>query len=124
MKRNSPDRCWSDAIEKCRDEGECRVCNVQRGLEAAHTIGRKYDRPKKFGAKRLYVDPRGIVPLCSHCHGQYDRHEIGILEVLNPDEQMYAVEVLGTIEAARMRLDPVDYHRVIQEARMAVKEAA
>ena len=124
MKRGSPDRDWGDAIAKCRDEGECRVCHVQRGLECAHTIGRKHDQPKKFGAKRLYVNPVSVIPLCSHCHGQFDRHEIGILEVLTPEEQIYAVERLGTIEAARVQLDPVDYHRVIMEARMAVREAA
>lgn len=122
MKRGQPTRQWDDAIDKCRDEGECRICHVQRSIQCAHTVGRKYDQPKP-GRKTLWVDPDSVIPLCAHCHDQQERGEVGILEVMTYDEQLYAVKTLGSIEAARRELDPQDYHRVIQGARMRVREA-
>jgi len=125
MKRRQPDRNWDDAIEKCKDEGECRVCKVQRGLDCAHLAPRTHDRPKHAGQKRLYVHPNNVVPLCAHDHYGLDHSELDVLPYLTLDEQLHVVRVLGGIEQARMRLAPTDYHRRIQAAReAALLEAA
>lgn len=123
MKRGGPNRDWKDAVAKCEEEGRCRQCGIERGLQVAHTIGRKFDQPRE-GRKTLYVDPDAVIPLCVHCHQSFDAGEEGVLEVLTPAEQLYAVKALGTIEAARRRLDPLDYRRDIQQARIEARLAA
>lgn len=123
MRRGGPGREWDAAIEKCRDEGQCRYCGIQANLQAAHTIKRQYDERVKPGSRNRRVNPDGVIPLCAHCHDLQERGEISILGVLSLDEQLYAVARLGTIEAARRRLDPLDYHRAIEAARVEVREA-
>lgn len=118
--KGQPRRDWKAARAKVEEEGECRVCGITRGLQAAHTVGRKYDRPRAEGLKTLWVDPDSIVPLCPSCHGEFDAHETGILEHLTLVEQIYAVAVTGSIESARRRLDPLDYSRPVQDARADV----
>ena len=125
MRRGSPDRNWDDAIEKCRDEGKCRVCKVQRGLDCAHLAPRTHDRPKHVGQKRLYVHPDNAVPLCSHCHYGFDHSELDVLPHLTLEEQLHVVRTLGGLEQARIRLAPLDYRRDIQAARVTAElEAA
>lgn len=111
----------------------CRVCGIQGRTERAHVAGRKYDRPKRRGGlplKLLEVHPDSIVPLCGpagdrhSCHHQYDAGELDLLPYLSLAEQLRAVEDLGGIELARKRLAPSDYHRAIEDARVAVLEAA
>ena len=124
MRRSQPDRNWDDAIVKCRDEGECRVCNVQRGLDCAHLAPRKHDRPKHAGQKRLYVHPDNVIPLCSHCHYGFDHSELDVQGHLTLEEQLHVVKVLGGIEQARRRLSPLDYRRDIESARVEAELAA
>jgi hypothetical protein len=104
-----PKRNWKDARAKVELEGACRVCKTELCLEAAHVTGRRHDRPKP-GKKELWVDPVSVVPLCGPfpegCHGAYDRHEISILSVLETDEQVRAVEDLGSIDSALHRVAP------------------
>ena len=119
-----PNRDWDDAIRKVRAEGECRICGVQRNLQAAHLAPRAHDKPKRFGSKTLYVDPANILPLCASCHRKFDAHEIDVLEYLRVGEQLYVVEALGGIENARMRLAPLDYRSQIQGARIKARMAA
>lgn len=117
-----PKRDQDAAIEKCRDEGKCRYCGIQANLQMAHILKRQFD-VKKPGTKTRFVNPDGVIPLCAHCHDLQERGEISILGKLQPEEQVYAVQRLGSIEQARRRLDPLDYHRRIEEARLEVAEA-
>jgi len=120
-----PNRDWDDAIRKVREEGECRVCGVQRQLEAAHLAPRKHDKPKRFGSKTLWVNPANIVCLCAHCHRDlFDLGRLDLLEYLTVEEQLHVVEALGGIENARMRLAPLDYRPAIQGARVKARMAA
>lgn len=123
MKRSQPKRDWSDGRQKVEDEGQCRVCGINRGLQAAHTLGRKHDLPKRPGQKTLWVNPDGIVPLCQICHTAYDHHELDLLPYLTGSEELYAVANAG-LEQARIRLAPSDYARNIVAARVEAKEAA
>ena len=123
MKRGSPNRYWKDAIAKCEEEGRCRLCGIERGLDAAHTIGRQFDEAPD-GKKTLYVDPDSVVPLCRPCHESQEHNEVGILEVMTPAEQDYADRRLGSMESARRKPDPLDYRRDIQAARIEARLAA
>ncbi len=104
-------RDWRSAIRKVHAEGRCRVCGSERGLEAAHVIGRKHDAvlvgPK--GGERVYVHPDSIVPLCggsvlNDCHRQYDARELDLLPYLHLHEQVRAVEDAGGILSALKRV--------------------
>lgn len=93
-------RDWSAAREKVEGEGRCRACRrTDRGLEAAHVIGRIHD--PKDGKVRA-VD---VVPLCRECHRAYDARSLSILEVLTLEEQAAAVAHLGMLRALR-RVSP------------------
>lgn len=96
------ERYWSGAIEKVRREGRCRLCPEVFGLQAAHTIGRRYDEKAELedGTSAIFVDPDDIVPLCRVCHSAYDRREVSLLEVLTLDEQAAAVSHIGIWRAA------------------------
>lgn len=119
-----PKRIWKDARAKVEAEGRCRICHIERGLQAAHVTRREFDAPKP-GQKTRWVNPDSIVPLCPVCHSSYDRHELSILAHLTHAEQRKALEDMGTIEAVRRRTDPLDYARPIQAAReAALLEAA
>ena len=111
-----PRRDWRDARNKVEDEGRCRLCHIARGLEAAHVLGRRFDRPK-LGQKTLWVNPDSVVPLCRACHSEYDAHEVSILPRLTRAEQLQALKDAGTIEAVRRRTDPLDFARPIERAR-------
>lgn len=127
----TPRRDWSDARQKVQEEGRCRLCSVVGvKLDAAHVLGRRYDRPRVAGSstKVLYVHPDSIVPLCSDhvtddnkvrpgCHYRYDAGEVSILAVLTPDEQVRAIQDAGGIELARRRIDAPDYRPAIEQAR-------
>ena len=123
MKRSQPRRDWTDSLAKCEEEGKCRVCGIERGLQQAHTVGRKHDKPKP-GRKTLWVNPDAVIPLCVHCHQEQEAGDISILQVLTYEEQLYAVKCLGSIEAARRKLDPLDYRRDIEAARVEARLAA
>ena len=113
-------RDWSEARQKVDEEGRCRVClRGDKKLEAAHILGRRYDRPRVEGSttKVLLVHRLSVIPMCSECHYAYDSHRLSILKYLTPEEQVRAVQDAGTIELARRRLDPLDYTPEIQKAR-------
>lgn len=123
-------RDWSDARRKVDDEGRCRLCSATGlPLEAAHILGRRYDRPRVEGSttKTLYVRPSSIVPLCGStpdregCHSRYDSGEVSILAVLTLEEQLRAVEDAGGIELARRRIDAPDYENGIRAARAVAR---
>lgn len=92
-------RDWTAARLKVDREGRCRVCKAPGRVEAAHTIGRKYD--PKDGKVRA-VD---CVGLCTHCHRAYDDRRLSILEHLTYEEQAAAVEHVGILRALK-RLSP------------------
>lgn len=58
-----PKRDWKDAREKVEEEGRCRVCHIERGLQAAHVTRREFDKPKP-GQKTRWVNPDSIIPMC------------------------------------------------------------
>ena len=118
-----PNRDWDDAIRKVRQEAECRVCGVERNLQAAHLAPRAHDKPKRFGSKVRVVEADNILPLCQRCHYRFDSHELDILEYLTVDEQLHVVKALGGIENARMRLAPLDYRPQINGARIQARAA-
>lgn len=125
MKRGQPKRDWSDARAKVEAEGRCRLCHIERGLQAAHVTRREFDAPKTAGSKTRWVDPDSVVPLCPPCHSAYDRHELSILAHLTHAEQARALRDMGTIEAVRRRTDPLDYTRTMEDARrQSLLEAA
>lgn len=123
MKRSQPQRDWRDSLAKLEAEGRCRVCGVERGLQQAHTVGRTHDAAKP-GQKTLWVDPDAIIILCQHCHADQGAGDLSILEFMTAAEQLYAVRTLGSIEAARRKLDPLDYRRDIEAARVEARLAA
>lgn len=123
-------RDWSDARRKVEDEGRCRLCSaVGVKLDAAHLVGRRFDRPRVEGSSSrvLYVHPDAIVPLCANtvvgnggdarvrvgCHYKYDAGDVSLLAVLTLDEQIRAVRDAGGIELARLRLDSPAYRGVV-----------
>lgn len=122
-----PKRDWRD-VEVTADT-PCLLCGMQGRTERAHVMGRKFDRPKE-GQKTRWVNPLDIVPLCGpagdsqSCHYRYDHGQAGILHKLDFARQLRAVELAGSIELARRRLDPQDYHRRIDAARAEVLVAA
>jgi hypothetical protein len=126
-----PKRDWR-LIQTTR-ETPCRICGIEGRTERAHVIGRRADRPVLLSpeigkTKVLVVHPDSIVPLCgptgdSHaCHTQYDAGELDLLPYLTLKEQVRAVEDAGGLELARRRTAPLDYHRVIEEARKNVHD--
>lgn len=92
-------RDWSWARMKCDAEGRCRVCKRSSTVEAAHTLGRKYDPQDGV------VQPDDIIPLCPDCHRAYDARRLSILAYLTLEEQASAVRLVGIARAAH-RLDP------------------
>lgn len=71
-------------------------------LQAAHTIGRKY-QDVKDGSK-VIVKADAVVPLCQPCHEAYDARKLDLLPYVGLWEQLCAVEAAGGIESARKRL--------------------
>lgn len=103
---SQPRREWRAARRKVNTERECRVCHAglsDAWIEAAHVIGRQYDRPRDeeaAGAERvLYVHPDDVVPLCTSCHGLYDSHRLDLLPFLTLTEQARAVSHVGIVRA-------------------------
>lgn len=96
------------SLEKCRREGECRVCGIRR-IHDVRLIGGD--------------DPRGSVPLCAHCEDEWRRGELSIARALTREEAAFVAGAMGFDEAHRF-LNPADYHRRIEQAREAVREAA
>jgi hypothetical protein len=95
-------RDWTAVRAKLLLEGECRVCGSRENVQAAHTIGRKYDGP--------VVDPDDIVPLCIEHHAAFDAHELNLLPHTTYAEQGAAVKHVG-IDRALKRL--TSSHNVI-----------
>jgi 5-methylcytosine-specific restriction endonuclease McrA len=87
-------RDWTAARAKVDEEGQCRACGTNSGLQAAHVIPRS--RITRGGE-----DPRNIVPLCVGCHQAQHAGRLELLPVLHRDEQAYAVELVGLGEAYR-----------------------
>jgi len=112
LKRSQPKRLWDDARAKVEREDRCRFCGCGGRLEAAHIMGRKYDKPVFEADKTLYVNPERIIPLCPDHHRQYDAHSLDILGYLAIEEQVQAVIDAGGIEQARRRLAPSAYLEV------------
>lgn len=102
---SQPQRDWADAQTK---RTACRVCGGHY-VELAHLTGRKYDRPKGPGSKILYIHPDSVISLCPDHHRAFDAHALDILSYLTTEEQVRAVEDLGSIESARRRLCPSAY---------------
>lgn len=100
------ERYWPTALSKVQLEGRCRVCSAPSGLEAAHVIGRLYDR-KLTGAEQAeyqalrMVEAVDIVPLCRPCHGRYDARKLDLLPYLDHAEQAAAVRKVGMVSALR-----------------------
>jgi len=126
MRRSEPKRDWTDAHAKVQEEGCCRICKrTDRPLEAAHVLGREHDEPKISKStgeilKELYVHPDRIFPACgpfpAGCHGDAEHRNINVLSHLTLEEQLQAVRDAGSIEAARIRLEPVNYNAEVARA--------
>lgn len=115
MKRRPLRRDWSDALAKVEVEGECRGCRrskkqlrvIGRTLEAAHTIGRTYDRRSSRPGFDRYVHPAATVPLCGPppdtgtCHQLFDGHDLDLWSSLRDDEIGWAIERIGSGQARR-----------------------
>ena len=95
-------RSWELVRAKMELEQVCRVCGSRENVQAAHTIGRKYDGP--------VVDQDDCLPLCRIHHLAFDAHELSILEVTTYAEQGAAVSHVG-IDRALKRL--TSSHNVI-----------
>lgn len=101
-------RTGDRSLEKCRREGVCRKCQVNR-IHDVELVG---------GG-----DPLGSVPLCAHCEDEWRRGELNIGGLLDRREAGFVVRALGFDEAHRL-LNPLEFHRAIVAARDAVREAA
>lgn len=84
---------------KVEDEGECRVCGIDRErCDAAHLWNRSQ------GA-RGFNNPDLIVPLCSRikggagCHDEYDDHRLDLLPYLTRAEEVAVVKEAGIARA-------------------------
>lgn len=86
-------RDWEAARAKVDAEDRCRNCGQWHSIQAAHIIPRSRVKPGPG------EDPRNIVPLCGVCHHLFDAARLDILPVLTREEQAYAVELVGTVEA-------------------------
>lgn len=104
MKRTAPKRDWRPALKKVEQEGACRYCGDTMMLEAAHVIGRKYDRPVAEDSKTLLVRPESVVVLCRRHHEAYDRRELDLMPYLHLFEQVRAVLDAGGIASANKRI--------------------
>ena len=93
-------RDWTLAIAKVHREHKCRRCGCTGKLDAAHTIGREYDRAAD-GTRNgvLVVNPDDVVPLCVACHTAYDAHQVDLLPFLTQAEQARAVLHVGLMSA-------------------------
>lgn len=124
MKRSEPKREWALARTKVEEERCCRICKrTDKPLEAAHILGREHDEPMVVGdriTKTLLVHPLRVIPACGPfpdgCHGDIDMKRINVLQYLTLDEQVQAVKDAGGIEAARIRLEPVNYNAEVARA--------
>lgn len=86
-------RDWTQAVEKCREEGACRKCGrSDLPIDPAHVT------PRSRGAG---VTADEVVPLCRPCHTLYDAGRLELLPVLTTEEQVAAVEHVGIAEAYR-----------------------
>lgn len=103
LRRTRPriERYWDGALEKVRREGRCRLCPEVYGLQAAHTLARKYDEAVELedGTWAIFVDPDDVIPLCVKCHSDYDNRRVSIVEVCTLREQAAAVAHVGITRA-------------------------
>lgn len=83
-------RDWTDALNKKRMEGRCRVCKSEHGLDAAHVV------PRSLGGDE---HPDATVPLCRTCHTRFDQHQLDLLPYLTKPEQAHAVQLVGMASA-------------------------
>lgn len=107
------EKVWEAARTKVDQEGRCRVCKRTAArvwaLEAAHTIGQKYQdteiRHFDLSRDEWWVNPDSVIPLCKDtdggCHGKYDAHKLDILPYITNDEQADAVAAVGIDRALR-----------------------
>lgn len=93
-------RDWTAARNKVDNAPGCRKCGRGGRLDAAHIIGRKYDR-KLLGYHKRIVEADSIVPLCRDCHTRYDQYLIDLLPYLTNGEQARAVLDVGLFAAFR-----------------------
>jgi hypothetical protein len=75
-------------------------------VEAAHTVGRKYQDEKVVGPRggeSYWVNPDSIVPLCSLHHKAYDERRLSLLGKLTMKELRNAVRAcrLNGLDARR-----------------------
>lgn len=102
IKPKKVERDWTAARAKVAREKRCRVCErVRVRLEAAHVIGRTHDKPQPERGGPRWVHPDDVVPLCSGCHGKYDRRELDLWPVLTAAEWERAVLHVGAGSARR-----------------------
>ena len=122
MKRSQPKRDWVWAIVKKQEEGCCRVCGEEWGVECAHIVGRDRDAVEPLRAEgwtSYVVHPDRIVPLCKSCHDRFDgraQPPLDLLGKLTLQEELQAVaDSAGPnepgLESARVRLAPSEYRR-------------
>lgn len=103
-------REWREAIEKVHREGRCRVCGTPDDLQAAHTIGRRWQDVEVIGPRGgayLLVKADAVVPLCRWHHELYDARQLDLLPYLHLHEQVYAVETAGGVLSMLKRVSPL-----------------
>jgi hypothetical protein len=101
-------RDWRAARAKVELEGACRAERLPAAggcggtLQAAHTLGRKYDQMVVLlEGEYLRVDPDDVIPLCERHHVAYDARGLDVLPILSLDEQAAAVRHVGIIRALK-----------------------
>lgn len=95
LKRSRIKQIWDDAEVK---RTHCRICGPrpyeQRNIQLAHLIGKHFqDQPVKGprGAKRWWVDPDSVIPLCAHHHMAYDQRNLSLKGYLSMRELRGAI---------------------------------
>ena len=97
------ERDWTPARAKVAAEG----CRMRRDglcsgpVQAAHTIGRRYDPPHPTRPGARIVLAVHVVGLCEHHHGRYDAHALNLRPHLTEEEWQAAVALVGEGPALR-----------------------
>lgn len=89
MRKKPLFRDWGEVRKKAEMEHECRVCGSTTNLEAAHTIGRKY-QDVRDSPEVIRVPAAACIPLCGEHHKAYDARKLSILGLLTFPELMNA----------------------------------
>lgn len=81
------------------EDAECRACLARGDMDPAHTI------PRSLGGGH---NPDSIIPLCRSCHRAQHAGTIDLLPLMEREEEVEAVRVVGIARAYRYLTNDLD----------------